>query len=82
MPAIVNTMAEEAAGAAVDMTGGDWSMLPGALTAYSFIHQLHYEEPELGAYPQLTRREYRQFRHDYSRHLRALGVPVEIAVAA
>jgi hypothetical protein len=79
-PAKINDMAEHAAHAALDAFGKD--QLPSALTAYSFVFQVEYDEADGPMPPQFTGREFRAFRHDYCRWLRNLGVDTETAQAA
>ena len=64
----INTLAERAAVSAIDAHGVDH--VPSAAVAFGFIQNMDYELEE--EVPVLTRREYRQFVHDYNRHVRRL----------
>src|SRR6266550_5343010 len=64
----INNLAERAAISAIDAHGVD--NVPSAAVAFDFIQNLDYELEE--EVPVLTRREYRQFVHDYNRHVRRL----------
>ena len=64
----INTLAERAAISAIDAHGLDH--VPSAAVAFDFIQNMDYKLEE--EVPVLTRREYRQFVHDYNRHVRRL----------
>src|SRR5438552_13298318 len=64
----INSLAERAAISAIDAHGVD--NVPSASVAFDFIQNMDYELEE--EVPVLTRKEYRQFVHDYNRHVRRL----------
>jgi hypothetical protein len=70
----INDLAEEAAQAALDAHGID--QLPSASVAYSFMCEQVWPETK-PVVPVLSGTEFRQFKHDYRRHLRNAGVPLE-----
>ena len=61
----INSLAERAAVNAIDAHGVDH--VPPASVAFDFIQNMDYELEE--EVPVLTRKEYRQFVHDYNRHV-------------
>src|SRR5206468_3142163 len=67
-PTEINSLAERAAISAIDAHGVD--NVPSASVAFDFIQNMDYELEE--EVPVLTRKEYRQFVHDYNRHVRRL----------
>lgn len=71
----INSLAEEAAENAVDAHGVVDP--PSAMDGYAFVRQLAFEL-EQGP-PILRGREFRQFQHDYRRHLRNRGVCLAVA---
>jgi len=67
-PTEINSLAERAAISAIDAHGVD--NVPSASVAFDFIQNMDYELEE--EVPVLTRKEYRQFVHDYNRHVRPM----------
>src|SRR5207248_10271463 len=64
-PAEINSLAERAAISAIGAHGID--NVPPAAVAFDFIQNMDDELEE--EVPVLTHREYRQFFHDYNRHV-------------
>src|SRR5438876_11899328 len=77
-PTEINSLAERGAIAAVDAHGVENP--PSAWTVYEFLREFDCDEgPEI---PEMTPMEFRQFKHDYYRHLQLHGVSKFVATRA
>ena len=78
---LINILAQQAAESAVDMAGTDAQLLASAAAALDFITNLRFEHETDEALIVLTPNEVTNFRHAYSRHLRNLGISIDMALA-